>query len=57
VQLAYVCLLSLSAAEVGGELLLHTVEMLAVASTQDPERIQTAVDQLRKDFLGADSEI
>ena len=39
------------------ELLLHTVEMLAVASAKDPERIQTAVDQLRKDFLGADSEM
>jgi len=39
------------------KLLLVTVEMLAVAHAKDPERIQTALDQLRKDFLGADSEI
>ena len=39
------------------EMLLTTVEMLAVASAKDPERIRTALDQLRKDFLGADSEI
>jgi hypothetical protein len=37
------------------KLLLITVEMLAVAHAKDPEQIQTALDQLRTDFLGADS--
>ena len=36
------------------KLLLITVEMLAVANAKDPERIQTALDQLREDFLGAE---
>ena len=37
------------------EMLLITVEMLAVAHAKDPEGIQTALDQLQKDFLGTDS--
>ena len=32
------------------EMLLTTVEMLAVASAKDPERIRTALDQLRNGF-------
>ena len=35
--------------------LLVTVEILIVAYTKDPERIQIALGQLRKDFLGSDS--